>query len=138
MSAPLLFEVSEIAVLTLAAGTLVAGVSMLRRYPVAGAALLLGALAWLIAEGLHWLQIGVIMPGLEGEEHDSARLLVGMIGDALYFGVGGIGLLLLFFAAVADRAARGDQRREPLALAQQAGAQAWRYYRGSRGRRGRY
>ncbi|WP_330184739.1 hypothetical protein OHB26_14795 [Nocardia sp. NBC_01503] len=138
MSAPLVFEVSEMAVLTLAIGTLGTGASMLRRYRVAGTALLLGAVAWLLAEGAHWLQIGVVMPRLEGEEHDSARFIVSMLGDALYFGIGGIGLLLLFFAAVADRTARDDRRREPLELAQRVGAQAWRYYQGSRGRRGRY
>lgn len=137
MSGPLLFEVSEAAVVLLAAGTLGAGMHMMRRYPLAGAALTLGALAWLAAEGTHWLQVGLIMPKLEGEHHDSARFLVSMLGDTLYFGIGGLGLLLLFFAAVADREPRGDRRREPLALAQQAGAQAWRYYRNSQGRNGR-
>ncbi|MEV6768467.1 hypothetical protein AB0N05_07515 [Nocardia sp. NPDC051030] len=137
MSAPILFEASEVAIVALAVGTMAFGVRLARRHPGAGWAAVAGAAAWLIAEGAHWIQAEVIMPRVEGEEHDFARVLVTMLGEAVYFGVGGIGILLLFFAAVADRAPREDQRPEPGVLARRVLGEAWRYYN-SRDQRGRY
>ncbi|MGV9675186.1 hypothetical protein ACWDSJ_07895 [Nocardia sp. NPDC003482] len=128
MAGTWLFGGSEVAVVLLVAGSLVAGARLAGRHRVAGLSLMAGAAAWLAAEGLHWIQLGVIEPRLHGEEHESSRLILGMLGDTVYFGLGGIGLLLLFFAAVVDRAPEGDGRREPVAVARQLGAQAWRYY----------
>lgn len=132
-----MFSVSEVAVVGLAVGTMVFGVRLARRYPAAGWATVAGALVWLLAEGAHWVQADVIMPRLEGEEHDGLRVIVSMLGEAVYFGMGGIGILLLFFATVADRAPRDDRRPEPTVLARQLAGQAWRYYN-SRNQKGRY
>ncbi|MBB5914650.1 hypothetical protein BJY24_003517 [Nocardia transvalensis] len=127
MAGPVVFGVSEAVVVLLVVVSLVIGVSLARRYRVAGLALAAGALVWLLAEGLHWVQLAAIMPALEGHEHESARLIVSLLGDTVYFGVGGIGILLLFFAAVVERDIE-DGRREPVAAARQLGAAAWRYY----------
>ncbi|MGW4246004.1 hypothetical protein [Nocardia sp. NPDC004722] len=137
MSGATLFGLSEIAVAVLATATIVFGLSLARRHRLAGAATVAGAVAWLAAEGAHWLQNATIMPGLAGDEHASARLIVGMLGEAVYFGLGGLGILLLFFAAVADRAPRADQRPEPAVLARKLLGQAWRYYSTARTQRGR-
>ncbi|MBF6172640.1 hypothetical protein [Nocardia blacklockiae] len=127
MAGPALFGASEVVVVVLAVASMACGVRWARRYRVAGWATVAAAAAWLVAEALRWLQLGAIMPALAGEEHESARMIVGLLGDTVYFGVGGIGILLLFFAAVADRPT-GDGRREPVAVARQLGAAAWRYY----------
>ncbi|MEC3914656.1 hypothetical protein [Nocardia sp. CDC160] len=138
MNGATLFGASEIAVGVLAAVTVVFGFSLARRHPLAGWCTVAGAFAWVLAEAVHWAQTDLIMPGLEGHEHKSARFIVGMLGEGVYFGIGGLGILLLFFAAVADRAPRSDQRPEPAALAGKLIGQAWRYYstREQRGRRG--
>ncbi|MVU76979.1 hypothetical protein GPX89_06930 [Nocardia sp. ET3-3] len=138
MNGATLFGASEIAVAALAVGTMIFGLSLARRHPAAGWSSVAGACAWLLAEGAFRIQSSLIMPRLAGHEHESARLIVGMLGEAVYFGLGGIGILLLFLAAVADRAPNSDQRPEPVALAGKLAGQAWRYYsaRNQRGRRG--
>lgn len=128
MSGSMVFGASEVAVVVLVAGSLVFGLRLARSYRIAGLALTGGALAWLVAEGIHWVQLGLVMPRLRGEEHDSARFIVSLLGDSVYFGIGGIGVLLLFFAAVVDREPGADGRREPTVVAQQLGRAAWRYY----------
>ncbi|RDI66683.1 hypothetical protein DFR76_104433 [Nocardia pseudobrasiliensis] len=139
MHGAVVFGISEVAVVALVIASLAAGLRLAGRYRVAGLSLAAGALAWLLAEIVHWLQLGLLVPRLEGEEHSTSRLIAGMLGDAVYFGIGGIGVLLLFFAAVVDRRPAGDGRREPVAVARQLGAAAWHYYqdrdRRERGRR---
>ncbi|NKY84926.1 hypothetical protein [Nocardia veterana] len=126
--AELIFGAGEVAVVVLAVVSLIVGLRLASSVRIAGLSLAAAALLWLLAEGLRMLQLGVVLPALAGPDHESARLLVSLLGDTLYFGVGGIGVLLLFFAAVVDRASRGDGRREPVAMARRIGAQAWHYY----------
>ncbi|BCK58556.1 hypothetical protein NWFMUON74_63280 [Nocardia wallacei] len=128
MAGSVVFAAGEVAVVALGAGSLVFGLRLARRYRIAGLALAGGALVWLLAEALRGLQLGVVIPALAGEEHESARMIVNLLGDTVYFGLGGIGVLLLFFAAVVERP-DVDGRREPVAAARQLGAAAWRYYR---------
>ncbi|MFJ4649968.1 hypothetical protein ACIP5Y_01700 [Nocardia sp. NPDC088792] len=128
MSGTTLFSVSEVVVVVLAVGTILFGARLARRHPAAGWATVAGALVWLVAEGVHWLQADAIMPRLAGEGHGGLRVIVSMLGEAVYFGIGGIGILLLFFATVVDRAPRADGRPEPAVMARQVLTQAWRYY----------
>ncbi|MEV5651267.1 hypothetical protein AB0L57_23710 [Nocardia sp. NPDC052254] len=127
--AQLVFGAGEAAVIALAAVSLVIGLRLARERRLAGLSLAGAGVVWLVAEGVRLLQLEVIRPALAGPDNETARLLVDLTGDNLYFGLGGLGVLLLFFAAVVDRAGRGDGRREPMALARQVGDQAWRYYR---------
>lgn len=127
-SAQVVFGAGEVAVVVLAVVSLAAGVRLARSYRLAGWSLAAAAVVWLVAEGLRLLQLEVVLPALAGADHESARVLVNLLGDTVYFGLGGVGVLLLFFAAVVERASRGDGRREPVAVARRVGAQAWRYY----------
>lgn len=132
-----LFPATEAAVVVLAAGTAVFGFRLARRHRTAGYCTAAGAFIWLLAEGAHWIQGLVIAPRVADEEHGFLRVLVTMLGEAVYFGLGGLGILLLFFAAVADRPARDDDRPEPTALARRLIGQAWHYYSSQRSRHGR-
>ncbi|WP_227979791.1 hypothetical protein [Nocardia spumae] len=122
------FGAGELAVVVLAVVSLLVGMRLARDYRVAGWSLAGAAVVWSLAEGLRLIQLEAVLPALEGAEHDSARMLVNLLGDTVYFGLGGIGVLLLFFAAVVERESRGDGRREPVAVARRVGAQAWHYY----------
>ncbi|AHH21518.1 hypothetical protein NONO_c67510 [Nocardia nova SH22a] len=126
--AQVVFGAGEAAVVLLAAVSLVVGLRVARVHRVAGLSLAGAGVVWIVAEGLRLLQLEVIHPALAGEDDETLRLLVDLTGDNLYFGLGGIGVLLLFFAAVADRSSRGDGRREPVAVARQLGERAWQYY----------
>ncbi|UGT42424.1 hypothetical protein LTV02_03105 [Nocardia yamanashiensis] len=132
-----LFPATEAVVVVLAVGTSAFGFRLARRHRTAGYCTAAGAFVWLLAEGVHWVQGVVIAPRVAGEEHGFLRVLVTMLGEAVYFGLGGLGILLLFFAAVADRPARDDERPEPTALAQRLIGAAWRYYSSQRGRHAR-
>ncbi|MBF6274117.1 MULTISPECIES: hypothetical protein [Nocardia] len=127
--AQVVFGAGELAVLVLAVVSLVAGVGLARGYRLAGWSLAGAAVLWLVAEGLRLLQFEALLPALAGPDHESARMLVGLLGDAVYFGLSGVAVLLLFFAAVVERASRGDGRREPVAVARRVGAQIRHYYR---------
>lgn len=127
--AQVVFGAGELAVLVLAVVSLVAGVGLARGYRLAGWSLAGAAVLWLVAEGLRLLQFEALLPTLAGPDHESARMLVGLLGDAVYFGLSGVAVLLLFFAAVVERASRGDGRREPVAVARRVGAQIRHYYR---------
>lgn len=128
MSAGAVFGAGEAGVLVLAVLSFAAGLRVAREYRLVGWSLIGAALLWLFAEGLRLIQLEAILPALTGPEHESARLLVGLLGDAIYFGVGGIAVVLLFFAVVVQRSA-GDGRREPSMVARQLGERAWHYYR---------
>ncbi len=134
--AQLVFGAGAGAVIVLAAVSVTIGLRLARERRLAGLSLVGAGAVWFAAEGLRLLQLEVIHPALAGPDNETLRLLVDLVGDNLYFGLGGIGVLLLFFAAVVDRGSRGDGRREPMALARQVGQQAWRYYR-ARGQRER-
>ncbi|MBF4996575.1 hypothetical protein IRT45_05325 [Nocardia sp. BSTN01] len=128
-SAQVVFGAGELAVVVLAGVSLVAASRMVRGYRTAGLSLAAAAVVWLVAEGVHLVQLEAVLPALPGPDHESARMLVTLLGDTVYFGLGGAGVLLLFFAAVVERPCRDDGRREPVALARRVGARAWRYYR---------
>ncbi|MCC3317278.1 hypothetical protein [Nocardia africana] len=127
-SAQVVFGAGELAVVVLAVVSLTAGFRLARSYRLAGWSLAAAAVVWLVAEGVRLLQLEAVLPALAGADHESARMLVTLLGDTVYFGLGGAGVLLLFFAAVVERASRGDGRREPVAVARRVGARAWRYY----------
>ncbi|WP_036505437.1 hypothetical protein [Nocardia aobensis] len=127
--AQVVFGAGELAVVVLAGVSLVAATRLARSYRIAGWSLAAAAVLWLVAEGVRLLQLEAVLPALPGPDHESARMLVTLLGDTVYFGLGGAGVLLLFFAAVVERTSRGDGRREPVALARRVGAQAWHYYR---------
>ncbi len=126
--AQVVFGAGELAVVVLAVISLVAGVGLARGYRLAGWSLAGAAVLWLVAEGLRLLQFEALLPALAGPDHESDRMLVGLLGDAVYFGLSGVAVLLLFFAAVVERASRGDGRREPVAVARRVGAQIRHYY----------
>ena len=129
MSAGAVFAAGETGVLVLAAISVLAGLRLAREYRIVGWSLIGAGLLWLCAEVLRLLQLEAILPALSGAEHESARMLVGLLGDAVYFGVGGIAVALLFFAVVVQRSPAGDGRREPTAVARHLGERAWHYYR---------
>lgn len=128
MTGTAVFATSEALVATVAIVTIVSGVRLLGRYRLAATATILGAIGFVAAEALHWLQEDVVIHALRDESHKSLRLVVGILGDTLYFGIGGLGILLLFFAVVADRAEVTDRKREPVELARHIVSVAWRFY----------
>ncbi len=126
--AQLIFGAGELAIVALAVVSMVIGLRLTRNYRIVGLSLAGAAVVWVVAEGIRLLQLEVIRPALAGPDDESARFLVDFFGDAVYFGLGGIGVLLLFFAAVVERASRDDGRREPVAVARRVGAQIRHYY----------
>ncbi|MBS2534638.1 hypothetical protein KGQ20_17850 [Catenulispora sp. NF23] len=140
MSGSTIFAAGEVGVMLLAVVAMVLGARLAKRYRSAGSALAAGGVAWLLAAAVYWLQLGAILPALSGKEHEGARLVVSILGDSVYFGLGGIGLLLAFFAVVADRGggagtgSGGDGLREPNVVARRVAALAWQHYQAGKQR----
>lgn len=149
MNGATIFEGSEVGVMALALASTVLGLRLASRCRSAGLALAAGGVAWLLAAAVYWLQLEAIIPALSGPEHESARLIVRILGDTVYFGLGGLGLLLTFFAVVADRDAGdgggsgagggdghagNDGLRDPGVVARRLAGLAWDHYRAGKQR----
>src|SRR5690242_8509049 len=90
--AQVVFGAGELAVVVLAGASLVAASRLARSYRIAGWSLAAAAVLWLVAEGVRLVQLEAVLPALPGPDHESARMLVTLLGDTVYFGLGGAGV----------------------------------------------
>jgi len=58
-------------------------------------------------------------------DSESGRMIVGMLIETVYFGVGSIGMLLMFLAVVSGRRKNGDTNKDPEEYAKRYARLVW-------------